>query len=152
METVTIQEASRRLNVSQREIREYIRKGELKAVRDTASESGRWLVELPEEGWQDRFKLYLNDLSADHPSGGGPSRPNEAGFITSTTLASKRSCQIFSAGSAGRTSTLPWTTTLPTAARTAYASPPSKATRSDSPQSTKRAQSFLFFLGVLRAL
>ena len=67
METVTIQEASRRLNVSQREIREYIRKGELKAVRDTASESGRWLVELPEEGWQDSFKLYLNDLSADQP-------------------------------------------------------------------------------------
>ena len=67
METVTIQEASRRLNVSQREIREYIRKGELKAVRGTASESGRWLVELPEEGWQDRFKLYLNDLSADQP-------------------------------------------------------------------------------------
>ena len=63
MEKVTIQEASRRLNVSQRDIREYIRKGELKAERDASSESGRWLVELPEAGWEDRFKTYLNNLS-----------------------------------------------------------------------------------------
>ena len=67
MERVTIQEASRRLNVSQREIRDYIRKGELKAARDPESESGRWLVELPEEGWEDRFKLFLNDMAEDQP-------------------------------------------------------------------------------------
>ena len=67
MEKVTIQEASRRLNVSQREIRDYIRKGELKAARDPESESGRWLVELPEEGWEDRFKLFLNDMAGDQP-------------------------------------------------------------------------------------
>ena len=34
MNKVTIQEASRRLNVSQRDIREYIRRGSLKAERD----------------------------------------------------------------------------------------------------------------------
>ena len=63
MEKVTIQEASRRLNVSQRDIREYIRKGELKAERDPSSDSGRWMVELPEAGWEDGFKSYLNQMS-----------------------------------------------------------------------------------------
>ncbi len=67
MEKVTIQEASRRLNVSQRDIRDYIRNGELKAERDPDSTSGRWIVELPEEGWEDRFKSYLNDLSEAQP-------------------------------------------------------------------------------------
>ena len=64
MEKVTIQEASRRLNVSQRDIREYIRKGSLKAERDAESSTGRWLVELPEDGWEDDFKSFLNDMSA----------------------------------------------------------------------------------------
>ena len=64
MDKVTIQEASRRLNVSQRDIREYIRKGSLKAERDTDSATGRWLVELPGDGWEDDFKAYLNQLAA----------------------------------------------------------------------------------------
>lgn len=63
MERVTIREASRRLNMSQRDIREYIRKGELNAARDPSSSTGRWLVELPDDGWEDRFKSYLNDMS-----------------------------------------------------------------------------------------
>ena len=63
MEKVTIQEASRRLNVSQRDIREHIRKGELKAERDPSSDSGRWLVELPKADWEDGFKTYLNQMS-----------------------------------------------------------------------------------------
>ncbi len=62
MEKLTIQEASHRLNLTQRDIREYIRKGELKAERDTASEHGRWLVVMPEDGWQDSFKTYLDEL------------------------------------------------------------------------------------------
>ncbi|MCI0849285.1 MAG: helix-turn-helix domain-containing protein [Chloroflexi bacterium] len=62
MEKLTIQDASRRLNISQRDIREYIRSGELKAERDAGSENGRWLVEMPEDGWQDKFKTYLDDL------------------------------------------------------------------------------------------
>ena len=63
MEKVTIQEASRRLNVSQREIREFIRKGELKAEREEGSESGRWMVEMPEAGWEDPVKTFLNNMS-----------------------------------------------------------------------------------------
>jgi len=62
VEKLTIQEASRRLNISQRDIREYIRKGELKAERDTDSEQGRWLVVMPEDGWQDKFKTFLDAL------------------------------------------------------------------------------------------
>ena len=64
MEKLTIQEASRRLNISQRDIREYIRKGELKAERDTGSEHGRWLVVMPDDGWEDKFKSYLDELDS----------------------------------------------------------------------------------------
>ena len=64
MEKLTIQDASRRLNISQRDIREYIRSGELKAERDPDSEHGRWLVLMPEDGWQDKFKAYLDELDA----------------------------------------------------------------------------------------
>ena len=63
MEKVTIQEASRRLNVSQRDIRAYIRRGSLKAERDRGAGAGRWLVELPGDGWEDDFKAFLNELS-----------------------------------------------------------------------------------------
>ena len=64
MEKVSIQEASRRLNVSQRDIREYIRNGRLKAERDPESATGRWMVEMPEDGWEDDFKSILNDMSS----------------------------------------------------------------------------------------
>ncbi len=64
MEKLTIQDASRRLNISQRDVREYIRNGELKAERDPDSEHGRWLVVMPEDGWQDKFKTYLDQLDA----------------------------------------------------------------------------------------
>ena len=63
MEKVTIQEASRRLNVSQRDIRAYIRRGSLNAERGSGADSGRWLVELPGDGWEDDFKAFLNELS-----------------------------------------------------------------------------------------
>ena len=64
MEKLTIQDASRRLNISQRDIREYIRKGELKAERDPDSEHGRWLVLMPEDGFEDPFKAYLDELDS----------------------------------------------------------------------------------------
>ena len=64
MEKLTIQEASRRLNLTQRDIREHIRSGELKAERDTGTEHGRWLVVMPEDGWQDKFKSYLDELDS----------------------------------------------------------------------------------------
>ena len=63
MEKVSILEASRRLNLSQAEIRQYIRDGELKASREPGP-SGRlaWVVELPEEGWIDGTKSSLQQL------------------------------------------------------------------------------------------
>ncbi|HCL26624.1 MAG TPA: hypothetical protein DHW65_09820 [Dehalococcoidia bacterium] len=63
-EKLSIQDASRRLNISQRDVREYIRNGELKAERDPNSEHGRWLVVMPEDGWEDKFKAYLDKLDA----------------------------------------------------------------------------------------
>ncbi len=52
MERVTIREASQRLRISTAMVRECIRGGELKAVRETRSDGGAgWLVELPEDGW-----------------------------------------------------------------------------------------------------
>jgi len=52
METVSIQEASRRLRLPTASIRACIKAGELKAYRSPGP-SGRssWVVELPEEGW-----------------------------------------------------------------------------------------------------
>ena len=63
MEEVTIQEASRRLNVSQDIIRQYVRDGKLKARRQTGETGKAWVVELPEEGWQDHHKEHINGLA-----------------------------------------------------------------------------------------
>ena len=49
MESVTIQEASRRLHLATSIIRQCIQDGELTAYRNP--EGRGWLVELPEEGW-----------------------------------------------------------------------------------------------------
>ena len=67
MERVTIQEASHRLNLSQADIRDYIRKGELKAVREPGPRNQRWMVELPEDGWVDGFRASLRDLADRMP-------------------------------------------------------------------------------------
>ena len=63
MEKVSILEASRRLNMSQAEVRQYIRDGELKGAREPGP-NGRlaWVVELPEEGWMDGTKSSLHQL------------------------------------------------------------------------------------------
>ena len=67
MERVKIQEASYRLNVSQRTIRECIRNGELKAFRETGPQGEYWVVELPEEGWLDRHKKSYLKLNQQLP-------------------------------------------------------------------------------------
>ena len=63
MEEVTIQEASRRLNVSQDIIRRYIREGRLGARRQSGEEGRSWVVELPDDGWQDDYKDHINNLA-----------------------------------------------------------------------------------------
>ncbi|MCH8898151.1 MAG: hypothetical protein IIC33_07655 [Chloroflexi bacterium] len=64
MEWVSIQEASRRLNVSQDSIRRYAREGRLQ-VKKQAVEPGRaaWIVELPDEGWEDDFKGHVREIA-----------------------------------------------------------------------------------------
>ena len=64
MESVTIQEASVRLNVSQRTIRECIHNGELQAHREPGPWGQRWVVELPEDGWVESFKASLQELAS----------------------------------------------------------------------------------------
>ena len=50
METVTIQEASRRLRMSTKNIRLCIQAGELTAYRNPDGGRG-WVVEMPDDGW-----------------------------------------------------------------------------------------------------
>ena len=67
MESVTIQEASYRLNLSQAEIRRYIREGRLQAHREGGSRGRSWLVELPEEGWLDDDKSRYHEMAQQMP-------------------------------------------------------------------------------------
>ena len=67
MERVTIQEASHRLNLSQAEIRRYIREGRLQAEREGGPRGRTWLVELPEEGWLDDDKVRYQEMSQGMP-------------------------------------------------------------------------------------
>ena len=64
MEKVTIQEASRKLNLSQAVVRECVRKGQLKASREQGPRGLRWMVELPEDGWVEAFTASLYEMSA----------------------------------------------------------------------------------------
>lgn len=66
MERVSIQEASYRLNLSQAEIRRYIREGRLQATRGGERER-TWMVDLPEEGWLDDDKLRYQKMAEQMP-------------------------------------------------------------------------------------
>jgi hypothetical protein len=64
MEWVSIQEASRRLNVSQDVIRRYAREGKLAAKKNANANGGTsWVVELPEGEWQDDFKSHVHNIA-----------------------------------------------------------------------------------------
>ena len=67
VERVTIQEASYRLNLSQAEIRRYIREGRLQATREGGPRDRTWMVELPEEGWLDDDKARYHEMAAGMP-------------------------------------------------------------------------------------
>ena len=64
-EWVTIQEASRRLNVSQDVVRRYAREGRLNAKREETGGAGRaaWVVELPDESFEDDFKGRIRGIA-----------------------------------------------------------------------------------------
>ena len=67
VERVTIQEASYRLNLSQAEIRRYIREGRLQATREGGPRDRTWMVELPEEGWLDDAKARYHEMAQGMP-------------------------------------------------------------------------------------
>ena len=67
MEKVTIQEASRRLNVSQDVIRRSIREGKLVGARGGGADGRTWLVELPEGEWLDEAKQAYIQLDRQLP-------------------------------------------------------------------------------------
>ena len=66
MERVSIQEASYRLNLSQAEIRRYIREGRLQATRG-GERDRTWMVNLPEEGWLDDDKIRFQKMAEQMP-------------------------------------------------------------------------------------
>ena len=74
MERVSIQEASRRLNLSQAEIRRYAREGELKAFKEGGPNGTGWVIELPEEGWLDDAKQAYMKLEEQVPRWWWPNR------------------------------------------------------------------------------
>ncbi len=67
MARVSILEASRQLNLSQAEIRRYIREGQLNAVREGGPDGRAWMVELPEEGWLDDAKATYHAMAEQMP-------------------------------------------------------------------------------------
>ena len=61
---VSIIEASRILNVSQAVVRRYARDGRLQSRRETAAHGGTyWVIELPEDGWEDDFKDRVHGIA-----------------------------------------------------------------------------------------
>ncbi len=65
MPRVTIQEASRILNVSQDVIRKDVRDGKLQATREGGPTGNRWMVDIPDdvEGYTDDFKEGIHELA-----------------------------------------------------------------------------------------
>ena len=65
MPRVTIQEASRILNVSQDVIRKNVRDGKLQATREGGPNGNRWMVDIPDdvEDYTDDFKEGIHELA-----------------------------------------------------------------------------------------
>ena len=65
MPRVTIQEASRILNVSQDVIRKDVRAGKLQATKEGGPTGTRWMVDIPDdvEDYTDDFKEGIHDLA-----------------------------------------------------------------------------------------
>lgn len=80
VERVTIQEASYRLNLSQAEIRRYIREGRLQARRQGGAQGRTWLVELPPVGWLDDAKSRYQEMARQMPAWWWPTAA-KAGYV-----------------------------------------------------------------------
>ena len=65
MPRVTIQDASRILNVSQDVIRKNVREGKLQATREGGPNGNRWMVDIPDdvEEYTDDFKEGIHELA-----------------------------------------------------------------------------------------
>ena len=65
MPRVTIQDASRILNVSQDVIRKDVRDGKLQATREGGPNGNRWMVDIPDdvEEYTDDFKEGIHELA-----------------------------------------------------------------------------------------
>lgn len=65
MPRVTIQEASRILNVSQDVIRKNVRDGKLQATREGGPTGNRWMVDIPDdvEEYTDDFKEGIHEMA-----------------------------------------------------------------------------------------
>ena len=65
MPRVSIQEASRILNVSQDVIRRNVRDGKLQATREGGPNGNRWMVDIPDdvEEYTDDFKEGIHELA-----------------------------------------------------------------------------------------
>jgi excisionase family DNA binding protein len=82
MPRVTIQEASRILNVSQDVIRRDVRNGKLTATREGGSTGTRWMVDIPDniDDYSDDFKEDIRAL-AQSLTPWWYDNPNKAGFV-----------------------------------------------------------------------
>ena len=65
MPRVSIQEASRILNVSQQVIRKDVRDGKLQATKEGGPNGTRWMVDIPDdvEEYSDDFKEGIHELA-----------------------------------------------------------------------------------------
>lgn len=65
MARVTIQDASRILNVSQDVIRKNVRDGKLQATKEGGPQGNRWMVDIPDdvEEYSDDFKEGIHELA-----------------------------------------------------------------------------------------
>ena len=105
LESVTIQEASYRLNLSQAEIRRYIREGRLQATRGGPRDR-TWMVELPEEGWLDDDKARYSEMAQQMPLWWWPTeaRTGLAHYIVDVGIEETIpvSCAVWRARTSGR--------------------------------------------------
>tara|TARA_B100000029_G_scaffold515881_1_gene625262 strand:- start:58367 stop:58807 length:441 start_codon:yes stop_codon:yes gene_type:complete len=80
-EVVSIQDASRILNVSKRVIRQYIQDGKLNGFRQPKPHGGSsWVVEIPEGAWLDEYREHIYSVGESTTPWWRPT-PNGSGIV-----------------------------------------------------------------------